>query len=431
MSAVLETDDVSESAVPGLRTIKVGLLGLGQVGQAVARIAPEAARLKHAGLRFRITGALVRDVNKVRRCQKPRVTSNPSAFLRGNYDVVIEALSNVEPAHGIVRRLLGRGVPVVTANKALVATHGLELAALAIRRGTTLRYEASALAGVPFLGAFAARPLVSDVHRLTAVVNGTSNFILSKLEREQCTFDAALEDARRLGLTEPDATRDVSGQDSADKLTLLAAIFGWGTVPAFRISTQSIHGLSARDFAIARSLTSTIKPLVFAKRTAAGISAFVGPAVLPQEHPLASLVGALSGIHLSGSFISDLFFSGPGAGPDITAATLLDDAVEALCTHTARPGRAVVPTPHVATIASAPTTGWLVRTTFPGVVPQAATVEQLFSTHHLTTTHVSDAIDNQRWVRLAPLTSEALDFALNRIAATHRIQTFAIRALQE
>jgi homoserine dehydrogenase len=174
MSAVLEIEENASALHPaGHRLVKVGIAGLGQVGQAVARLAPSATRLRDVGLRVRIVSALVRDVDKPRRCARPRLTSNPSAFLRGHYDVVIEALGAIEPARSLVSRLLGRGVPVVTANKALVAAHGPELTALAARRGTAFRYEASALAGVPFLGALAARPLVSDVQRFTAVVNGT------------------------------------------------------------------------------------------------------------------------------------------------------------------------------------------------------------------------------------------------------------------
>lgn len=429
MSAVLEAEAV-RSAPAGLRTIKIGLLGLGRVGQAVARIAPEAARLKETGYRFRTVGALVRDLSKPRRCLRPaRTTTNASAFLRGNYDVVIEALGEIEPARGLVRRLLGRGIPVVTANKALVAAHGAELIALATQRGTAFRYEASALAGVPFLGAFAARPLVSDVRAFTGVVTGTANFILSKLETGHCTFEQALGDAQALGLTEPDASRDLDGLDSADKLTLLSAIFGWGVLPAFRLEASGIRELKADDFAIARTIDCTIRPLVHASRGSAGVSAFVGPALVANQHPLASLRGALTGVQLKGAFVSDLFFSGPGAGPDITAATLLDDAVEAVTTKTAAPTRAGTWPPHVASLAPSPVTEWLVRVTFPGLVPDAPAVAELLLAHGLRATHVTETIGDQRWARLTPLTREALRFALDRIAATHRLQTFAIRAL--
>ena len=432
MSAVLEVDSPEPARVvqPGLRPINVGLVGLGQVGQAVARLAPEATRLRDAGYRFRIAGALVRDIDRPRRCVKPsRITTNPSAFLRGHYDVVIEALGAIEPARSIVSRLLGRGIPVVTANKALVAAHGAELTALAARRGATLRYEASALAGVPFLGAFGARPLVSDVQRFAAVVNGTSNFILSKIETEQCSFQDALRQAQALGLTEPDASRDVDGIDAADKLALLSSIFGWGSLPGFRLDVQGIGGISATDFATAQSLHSTIKPVVCASRGAAGVTAFVGPALVPLTHPFAALRGPLSGIQLSGTFVSDLFFSGPGAGPDITAATLLDDAVEAVATTPVKPSRRDANMPRVATLAAPPLTPWVVRATFPGVVPDASTAAQVFAAHNLDATHVTDAIGNTRWLQVAAASRDALDAALSRVSRTHRIETFAFRSL--
>ncbi|HWI16269.1 MAG TPA: hypothetical protein VNT81_00875, partial [Vicinamibacterales bacterium] len=133
------------SANPSVLTIRIGLLGLGNVGQAVARLAADRSATAHAGLRFRVEQALVRDVTKARRCTKPaRLTSNPSAFLRGHYDVVIDALDAVEPARTLVARLLGRGTSVVTANKALVAEHGAQLDAIAAARGAAFRYEATA-----------------------------------------------------------------------------------------------------------------------------------------------------------------------------------------------------------------------------------------------------------------------------------------------
>jgi homoserine dehydrogenase len=427
MPVVCEDLHVEPAVHAGLRTIRVGLVGLGQVGQAVARLAPEATRLKEAGYRFRIAGALVRDIDKPRRCLKPRLTTNASAFLRTQYDVVIEALAAIEPARSIVSRLLGRGIPVVSANKALVAAHGPELASLAARRGVAFRYEASALAGVPFLGTFAARPLVSDITRLTAVVNGTSNFILSKLEAEHCTLDDALAQAQSLGLAEPDPSRDLDGADAADKLALLSSIFGWGLLPASRLNVQGIRGLHADDFATARSLQRTIKPVVYAVNGAGGVSAFAGPALLSLTHPLASLRGALSGIELSGRFIPDLVFSGPGAGPDITAATILDDAVEAVATKPA--ARVHLAGPRLAAVAAEPVTGWFIRSTFPGIVPDAGVAAKLFAAHHLPVAHVTDTIGSARWILVNPITRGALTAALERIASTHRIHTFAVRSL--
>jgi len=419
---------VAERPVPSVRTIRVGLVGLGQVGQAVARLVPTTARLRDTGLRFRVTGALVRDVDRLRRCPRPaRLTTNPGAFLRGNYDVVIEALGVVEPARTIVARLLGRGVPVVTANKALVAAHGAELAALAARRGTSLRYEASALAGIPFLGALAARPLVSDVTQFTAIVNGTSNFMLTALEADRCSFDAALERARELGLAEPDPSRDLDGLDAADKLSLLATLFGWGAPVAGALDVQGIRGLTHADVEAARQLGGTLKPIVRGCRIDGGIEAFIGPALVPSRHPLAALPGPLSGIELSGRYVSNLFFSGPGAGPDVTAATILDDAVEAVTTAQRLPRRPKRPPQHVSI--TAPATGWLVRAHFPGVVPEASAARAAFTAHGLQVLDVTEPINDARWLRLAAATREDVTRALSTLQHTHRINPHAIRAI--
>jgi homoserine dehydrogenase len=431
MFAALESETVAgtEPAPAGLRTIKLGLLGLGRVGQAVARLGPQAARLRHAGYRVSIAGALVRDIDKPRRCLKPsRITTNPSAFLRGNYDVVVEALGDVALAYSIVRRVLGRGTPVVTANKALVAAHGPHLAALAASRGTTLRYEASALAGVPFLGALAARPLVSDVEQFVAVVNGTSNFILSRMDTDRGGFAAALARAEALGLTEPDSARDLDGIDAADKLVLLATIFGWGALPASRLQVRGIREITSEDLAVARSLDCTIKAIVSASRGPSGVSAFIGPALTPLRHPLAGLQGTLSGIHLSGRFVSDLCFSGPGAGPDVTAATMLDDVVEAVAT-TPKATTVGSRLPRAASLAAPPVTPWFVRARFPGLVPSSFATTAIFASHNLTTTRVTDARGDTRWVCLAPATSDLVARALADVEATHRIRCLAMRSL--
>ncbi len=425
-SDVFESRAIELRSTHTPRTVRVGILGLGQVGQAVARLTPEATRVRAAGLNLRIVGALVRDINRTRRCSKPaRLTTNPAAFLRGNYDVVVEALGEVEPARTIVSRLLGRRIPVVSANKALIAAHGPQLAALAARRGTVLRYEASALAGVPFLGAFASRPLVSDVHSFSAVVNGTSNFILSSLERGE-SFDRALAQAQARGLTEPDPSRDLDGRDAADKLSLLASLFGWGALASDRLDVQGIREVTPQDFEVARTLDATIKPVVCASRSESTLSAFIGPALVPSRHPLASLSGTLSGIQFSGRYISDLFFSGPGAGPDITAATILDDVVEAVSVvPTHRPVRKVpVPVRLVS-----PSTEWFVRARFPGFVPDTDAVSQSFASAGLSVQKVSDVIGDSRWLKLGTATRDELNRGLETLAQRHRIQCVAMRSL--
>jgi homoserine dehydrogenase len=413
-----------------VRTIRIGLLGLGHVGEAVARLANDRAATAHAGLRFHVEQALVRDVTRLRRCPRPpRLTSNPSAFLRGQYDVVIEALGDVEPARTLVARLLGRGTSVVTANKALVAEHLGQLEAIASARGAAFRYEATALSAVPFLGTLAARPLVASVDRLLAIVNGTSNFLLTSLAEPGASFDQALARAQQLGYAEPDASRDLDGLDAADKLILLTSLFGWGRLSREALDVDGIRRVTADDLAAARSIGGTIKAVVSAERDASGVRAFAGPAFLPSSEPLASLGGALNGIKLDGRHVSNLFFSGPGAGPAVTAATLLDDAIQAASFERQvheRPVSAARPV-----FPSSPATAWFLRVTFPGLVPPASSVASLVAAAGLPVERVADHVThNSRWLFIRPQGRRAIDAAIATLSTTHRIDAAAFRRIQ-
>jgi homoserine dehydrogenase len=420
--------DLETSPHTSVRTIRIGLLGLGHVGQAVARIAADCDTAAHTGLRFHVEEALVRDAGKTRDCPLPRVTANATTFLHGNYDVVIEALGGVEPAFTIVSRLLERGTAVVTANKALVAEHGASLQTLAAARGAAFRFEASALSAVPFIGTLAARPLVASVDRVRAIVNGTSNYVLTSLCEPGVSFDAAVARAQALGFAEPDPGRDVDGLDAADKLILLTSLFGWGRLRRETLEVRGIRQLTADDLAAARSLNGTIKPIVAAERDRSGVRAFVGPAFLCSAEPLASLGGALNGIRLDGRHVSNLFFSGPGAGPDVTAATLLDDAVQAAATPHSGVRR---PASSAAVVAAhAPPTAWFVRVTVPGMLPARSAVAALAESCGLQVEAVADfATARSRWLCLGPHHREALDAALAQLEKTHRIHTSAIRRI--
>ena len=383
------------SPITAIRTIRIGLLGLGQVGQAVARLAADRAATAHAGLRFHVEQALVRDVTKARACPKPgRITSNPQAFLRGHYDVVIEAFDTIEPARTLVARLLGRGTSVVTANQALVAQHREHLESIAASRGAAFRYEATALAAVPFLGTLAARPLVASVDRILGIVN--------------------------------DPSRDLDGLDAADKLLLLTSLFGWGRLSREALEVDGIRGVTAGDLAAARSIGGTIKAVVSAERDAIGVRAFVGPAFLPSTEPLASVGGALNGIRLDGRHVSSLFFSGPGAGPAVTAATLLDDAIQAASferqvhERPQPPARPVFP--------ASPSTSWFVRVTFPGVLPSAHAVRDLVGAAGLPVEAIADHFDtNARWLCIGPHGRRDVAAALAKLTNTHRVEATAFR----
>lgn len=348
----------------GVRVIRIGVLGLGSVGQAVVRtVAASAAPLRRRGFAIAIDCALVRDVAKPRRCPRvARVTNNVEAFMRGRYDAVIDALAGAEPAGAIAGRLLGKGIPVVSANKALIALEGPRLRAIAARAGTSLRIEASAIAGVPFLGALERRPLAASATHFTGIVNGTSHFILSRVA-EGATFAAALAEAQALGYAEPDPAADIDGTDAVQKLVVLAAVLFDRVAQPSAIPVESIAHIGPEDLAAARALGGAIKPIVIAaRRPDAALAAFAGPAWVPSSHPLMAVSGRDNIIAIDTRFSGRLIFAGPGAGPDVTAATLLDDAIEAASEAGADMLRAATgagaPVPSAI---HAPETAWFVR----------------------------------------------------------------------
>lgn len=311
--------------------VSIGLLGLGNVGRAVVRATRRAADVLDArGLRVRVDAALVRDASRVRpeAADVALVTASTSAFFARRYDAVVEVLGGIEPAATLVARLLESGTPVITANKSLLAARGGTLAGLARTRNTHLLFEASVVAGVPFLDAIARRPLAGAIDRIEAILNGTSNFILSLMEADGATLDEALARAQALGYAEPDPRNDVSGRDAAEKLCVLLRHLGVADILPHRILTAPLTSVGRDDVERARRAGGALKPIARAIREPDGtISAFVGPEVLPGDHPLARVHGALNGVLLESRFAGPLFYSGPGAGPDVTAATILDDLV--------------------------------------------------------------------------------------------------------
>jgi homoserine dehydrogenase len=269
---------------------------------------------------------------------------------------------------------------------------------------------------------------VASVDRVTAIVNGTCNFLLTSLAEPGVSFDQALARAQDLGYAEPNPSRDLDGLDAADKLLLLTSLFGWGRLSKEALEISGIRRITADDLAAARSIGGTIKALVSAERDATGVRAFVGPAYLPSTEPLASLGGALNGIRLDGRHVSNLFFSGPGAGPDVTAATLLDDAVQAASVERVihdKPKRSARPV-----LPSSPATPWFLRLTFPGVLPGAAAAASLVSAAGLAVERVADyATAHSRWLFIGPQERRDLDAAIEKLANTHRIEVAAFRRL--
>ncbi len=308
--------------------VRVGLLGLGNVGAGVVRSLRKADSILRArGLRMHIDAALVRDCRRARpeAACVPLVTDSVPAFFSRPYHVVIEVLGGIQPAAGLVERFLDTGTPVVTANKSLLAAHGARLASRARAHGTHLLFEASVVAGVPFLETLGRRPLAGAIERVEAILNGTSNYILTAMTEEAVSFDEALARAKTLGYSEPQPASDISGCDAAEKLCVLLRHLDVADLQPRDVRRVPITVVTQDDIARARRHGGTIKPIVRARCSPDGVETFVGPAFVRDDHPLARVHGALNGVLLHSRYAGPLFYSGPGAGPDVTAATILDD----------------------------------------------------------------------------------------------------------
>ena len=307
--------------------IRVALLGLGRIGSAIADIIvrePLGGRIPAT-----ITGALVRNARTASAHGTVPLLTDPAGLLDSAPDVLIEVLGGLEPARTLVLAALERGIAVVTANKTLLAVHGDELFDAARRFETPLRCEAAVLAGVPFLGAFGNRPLAAAVDRITGILNGTSNFVLSRVDEGRESADA-LAEARRRGFAEPDSSKDMDGSDSAEKLAILVRHFARLSVQPSDIRRTSIDGIGPGELARARELGGRLKPVAFAEWSGRDVACFTGPAFLKEDDPLAALRGVLNGVRVERTGSVPLHITGPGAGPDVTARTVLDDVVEAL-----------------------------------------------------------------------------------------------------
>lgn len=387
-------------------SIRVGLLGLGTVGEAVARGAAAAPLAAH-GVAVTLECALVRDPARPRRSSRvARVTTNVEAFLRGRYDVVIDALPGRDAAADVVARVLGRGVPVVSANKALIAAEGPRLRRIAARAGTTLRVEAAVIAGVPFLGTLERRPLAGSAARITAVLNATSHFIVTRVAAGE-RFDDALDEARQRGYAEPDPSADLQSRDARDKLVVLADLLLEAALEPGAIPIDGITDLTPGDFLAAARLGGALKPVARAERVRAGVAAFAGPAWLPARHPLAATSGRENGILIEGRHIDRLYFAGAGAGPDVTAATLLDDAVEAVRDQ----GRPLHERPaSAATTVAIAETGWFIR-----VSAGQTRAREAFDACGLQAASHEDG--GSTWLLLAAVCETRVDAACERLRA--------------
>jgi homoserine dehydrogenase len=314
--------------------IGIGLLGLGTVGGGVAEIIlrPEGRHplVKDLALR-RIA---VRDPDRPRTVDLPRdcLTTSPEAVVDDpSVDIVVEVMGGLEPARSLILRAIAAGKAVVTANKAVIARHGQEIAAAAAAAGVYVLIEAAVGGGIPIIEPLKQSLGGNRIRRVSGIINGTTNYILSRMADEGAAYGAVLAEAQRLGYAEADPEADVEGLDAADKIAILAGLAFGGPVDRAGIPTEGISRLEGRDVEYARRLGYAVKLLATAQdlgEDADGVRELdvqVHPTLVPGEHPLAVVQGVNNAILVEGEPIGRVMFYGPGAGAGPTASAVVAD----------------------------------------------------------------------------------------------------------
>jgi homoserine dehydrogenase len=314
------------------RELGIGMLGCGVVGSQVARLLTEdsgdfAAR---SGAKLTLKKIAVRDVAAKREHVNSELLTKDSDSVVNDpsIDIVIEVMGGIEPARTLILKAIANGKSIITANKALLAKHGAELFEAADKKGVDLYYEAAVGGAIPILRPLRESIVGDHVHRIMGIVNGTTNYILTKMDEAGSDFDVALKEAQQLGFAEADPTADVEGHDAAAKAAILAGLAFHTRVTSDQVSAEGITKISARDVAVAHDINHVIKLLAIAELTDKGeVSVRVQPTLLPRKHPLAAVRNAFNAIFVEAESAGELMFYGRGAGGAPTASAILGDLI--------------------------------------------------------------------------------------------------------
>ena len=320
------------------KRINVALLGLGTVGSGVYKVMknqlPEMPHKLNAELV--ITKILVRHPERYQESvEDPSVliTDFQEILEDPSIRIVVEVIGGIEPACTYIMQALKAGKNVVTANKDLMAVKGGELLELADENGRELRFEASVAGGIPIISPLKDSLAANEITEIIGIVNGTTNFILSKMTDEGVDYKPALAEATDLGYAEADPTADVEGYDAGRKLAIMASIAFHSRVTFDDVYTEGITGITAKDIAYAKTLGWVIKLLAVARNTGDGIEARVHPMLIPQQHPLSTVAGSYNAVFVHGDAVGDVMFYGRGAGEMPTASAVMGD-VFSVARHT-------------------------------------------------------------------------------------------------
>ncbi|MEN9516655.1 MAG: hypothetical protein RL733_929 [Actinomycetota bacterium] len=322
----------SASKAPNAKSLSVGMLGCGVVGSNVARLLQEdsgdfAAR---SGATLKLTKVAVKNLaTKRENVPAELITANAQDVVTDpNIDIVIEVMGGIEPARELILTAIKNGKSIITANKALLALHGAELFEAADKNGVDLYYEAAVGGAIPILRPMRESIVGDHVHRVMGIVNGTTNYILTKMHEDGSAFADVLKEAQALGFAETDPTADIEGHDAAAKAAILAGLAFHTRVTSNDVYCEGISKLTARDVAVAKDMDHVIKLLAIAELTKDNrVSVRVHPTLVPKQHPLAAVRNAFNAVFVEAESAGELMFYGRGAGGAPTASAVLGDLI--------------------------------------------------------------------------------------------------------
>ncbi len=315
-----------------MKTVKVGLLGLGTVGGGVYKLLERQKEemADKAGAHVEIAGILVHNLNKKREGVDETLFTDRWEDLLGNeeIEIIIEVMGGIEPARTMIGEALRAGKNVVTANKDLLAAHGEELLAIAEEKSADLLFEAAVAGGIPIMRPLRQCLAGNEISEVMGIVNGTTNYILTKMFEQGMGFEEALAKATELGYAEADPTADIEGLDAGRKVAIMASSAFHSRVVFDDVHVEGITKITAQDIKYAKEFDSVIKLIGIARNTPEGVEACVYPMLLSEEHPLASVRNSFNGVFVHGDAVDDVMFYGRGAGEFPTASAVMGDVID-------------------------------------------------------------------------------------------------------
>ena len=317
-----------------MKTVKIGFLGMGNVGSGAYAILKNNALLieEREGLRIIVKRALVRSLDKARPngVETDILTTNPQDVLNDpEIEIIAEFLGGKEPAREYMLQALKNGKTVVTANKVALSQCWPELEECAREHNAGLYFEASAAGGIPIIRTLISSMQANDIDRIMGIINGTTNYILSAMSKDGRDYAPVLADAQRLGLAEPDPTLDVEGMDAAFKLSILSSLAFHTRVPVDKVYVEGITNIAGADIRLGQEFGLVLKLLAIGKKQDGHIEVRVHPTFIPEEHPLASIDGATNAVFIHGNAVGELMLSGQGAGGLPTGSAVVSDIIYA------------------------------------------------------------------------------------------------------